>query len=131
MTSRVYVPANDETYEPTDDPDFWQAVNVCGPDCHAPIHAFKHPERIRHFEKASVIRDEGRPVKPARRPRRPKLLKAGDWAARRGGTLMLHYVSDGRAICGARLGDKPLTDFGLHICTKCKHIFDISMAAAA
>lgn len=62
MGVRMFVPANDETYEPTDDPDWWKAVNVCGDDCHHPVHAFGHPERLRHLEAASVIRREGVPA---------------------------------------------------------------------
>lgn len=33
---------------PTDDPDYWQAIEDCNEDCHHPIHAF-HPERRRHL----------------------------------------------------------------------------------
>lgn len=51
---RVYVPANDRTYEPTEDPAWWRDVELCDQDCHHPVHAFR-PERRHHLEQAIVI----------------------------------------------------------------------------
>lgn len=64
-TPRMYVPANDRTYAPTDDPKWWKDVEPCGSDCHHPVHAFGHPERLRHLETASVIRSQGVPAQEA------------------------------------------------------------------
>lgn len=55
---------------PTDDPDYWQMIESCGDDCHHPVHAFGHPERIRHLiptEDAVLFRHEplrGNPLRP-------------------------------------------------------------------
>lgn len=59
---RMYVPDNDQTYEPTEDRDYWLALEPCDPDtCHHPVHAFgdRADEPIRHLEQTSVIEDEG------------------------------------------------------------------------
>lgn len=34
---------------PTDDPDYWQMDQPCDDNCHHPVHAFGHPERVRHL----------------------------------------------------------------------------------
>lgn len=46
---------------PSDDPDYWQMIEECGHDCHHPVHAFGHPERMRHLiptEDAVLFRHE-------------------------------------------------------------------------
>lgn len=58
---RRYVPMDDATYEPTDDPAWWRDVNVCGDWCHHPVHAW-HPERRHHLERASWVERHGVPA---------------------------------------------------------------------
>lgn len=58
---RAYVPANDQTYEPYDETN-WKAVEECDETCHHPVHAFGHPERLRHLESVEVIIAEGVPA---------------------------------------------------------------------
>lgn len=52
---RVYVDETASWWEPTDDPAWWRTVDPCGDDCHHPVHAFGHPERLRHLEPASYV----------------------------------------------------------------------------
>lgn len=40
--------------EPTDDPAWFRTVNECGADCHHPVHALGHPERLRHLIEADL-----------------------------------------------------------------------------
>lgn len=34
---------------PTDDPKWWRRTAPCEATCHHPVHAFGHPERLRHL----------------------------------------------------------------------------------
>ena len=34
---------------PTDDPKYWVMTNVCDDTCHHMVHAFNHPERLKHL----------------------------------------------------------------------------------
>lgn len=56
VVERLYVPATGEWWEPTEDPAWWRTVEPCGDDCHHPVHAFGHPERIRHLEEAAWVK---------------------------------------------------------------------------
>lgn len=61
MADRLYVALTDEVWEPTEDPDWWRAVNLCDDRCHHPVHAW-HPERRHHLEEAAFIVRCGVPV---------------------------------------------------------------------
>lgn len=57
----IFVPITDDWWEPTEDPDWYRTVDLCGTTCHHPIHAF-HPERRRHLDEADfLIRHQAKP----------------------------------------------------------------------
>ena len=42
--------------EPTDDPEWFRTVEPCEETCAHPVHAFGHPERLRHLIDSATVR---------------------------------------------------------------------------
>lgn len=63
---RLFVPLTDEWWEPIeDDSERYRTVEPCDDRCHHPVHAFGHPERLRHTEDAAWIRRNAVPSIPS------------------------------------------------------------------
>ena len=40
--------------EKTEDPTWYRMLDLCDEECHHPVHAFGHPERMRHLIEADL-----------------------------------------------------------------------------
>lgn len=54
MTAPAAPPWTIPAVEPTDDPAWYRTVRECDDGCHHPVHAFGHPERMRHLIEADL-----------------------------------------------------------------------------
>lgn len=52
--SAVDAPWTIPAVEKTDDPAWYRMLDLCSDECHHPVHAFGHPERMRHLVEASL-----------------------------------------------------------------------------